>query len=159
MSALSDRVEKHAVRLDKAADMMDQDGIGGHPSRGHAMMLRKMAGSMRADAAMGKTPHVFLDGDNYMHAAAAAVDPDSADRTTAKGARQQITIDEAISAARNERDLRRINLVVHDARRLGIDLPVDSYISVFSIDQQTKGKDIQARMALKTGLRALCLIA
>jgi len=53
------KVEPHANRLEDAANKMDNDGIGGHETRGHAAVLRQMAGSMRADAAEGKMPHVF----------------------------------------------------------------------------------------------------
>jgi hypothetical protein len=63
------KVEPHAARVDKAADLMEQDGLGGHPTRGHATVLRKMAGCMRADAAQGKMPHVFEDT-GWMGAAA-----------------------------------------------------------------------------------------
>jgi hypothetical protein len=53
------KVEKHAVALEKEADNMDAAGIGGDPVRGHAVVLRKMAGDLRANAAVGKLPHIF----------------------------------------------------------------------------------------------------
>ncbi len=42
------RVEPHAARLEDIADGMDAAGIGGHPTRGHAVMLRYMASCLRA---------------------------------------------------------------------------------------------------------------
>jgi hypothetical protein len=56
-----DQIEEHAVRLERIAAGMIRDGIGGHPTRGHAAVLRQMAYSMRADAAQGITPQVFTD--------------------------------------------------------------------------------------------------
>ena len=53
------KIEPHAKRLEDAADKMDDDGIGGDEGRGHAKVLRQMAGEMRADAAQGKMPHIF----------------------------------------------------------------------------------------------------
>lgn len=53
------KVEKHASEMEKAAEHMDAAGIGGHPSRGHAAILRNMAGDLRAQAAQGKMPFVF----------------------------------------------------------------------------------------------------
>lgn len=64
------KIEPHAKRLEDAADKMDEDGIGGHDTRGHAAVLRHMAGAMRADAAEGKMPHVYhQDGGFYASAA------------------------------------------------------------------------------------------
>jgi hypothetical protein len=45
--------------MEKAADHMDAAGIGGHPTRGHAAILRNMAGDLRAQAAQGKMPFVY----------------------------------------------------------------------------------------------------
>lgn len=67
------KVEKHAVALEKEADNMDAAGIGGDPVRGHAVVLRKMAGDLRANAAVGKLPHIF-DGFYAAKEAAATVD-------------------------------------------------------------------------------------
>jgi len=53
------KVEKHANELEKAADHMDAAGIGGHPTRGHAAVLRDMAGDLRAAAAKGVLPATY----------------------------------------------------------------------------------------------------
>jgi hypothetical protein len=52
-------VEQHAANLEAIARQMDRDGIGGHPTRGHAVVPRHMAACMRADAAVGETVHEF----------------------------------------------------------------------------------------------------
>jgi hypothetical protein len=67
-------VEPFAAGLEKIAGAMDESGLGGHATRGHAAILRQMASSMRADAAQGKMPHVF-DGLGPMYAGAAAAKP------------------------------------------------------------------------------------
>jgi hypothetical protein len=61
MSAISatnflSKVEPHAAQLENLAAEMEAAGIGGDPNNGHAVVLRKMAGQMRADAAQGRMP-------------------------------------------------------------------------------------------------------
>lgn len=53
------KVEPHASKLEACADAMEAAGIGSDPNNGHAVHLRKMAGSMRADAAQGRMPSAF----------------------------------------------------------------------------------------------------
>ena len=53
------KVETHASELEKIAAGMEADGIGGDPRRGHAVMLREMAGDLRANAARGVLPSTF----------------------------------------------------------------------------------------------------
>ena len=53
------KIEPYAVKLENCAAAMEDAGMGGHPSRGHAAVLRDMAGKMRAEAATGKMPHVY----------------------------------------------------------------------------------------------------
>lgn len=50
------KVEPHASKLEGCADAMEAAGIGGDPSNGHAMALRRMAGDMRAEAVSGRMP-------------------------------------------------------------------------------------------------------
>jgi hypothetical protein len=54
-----DKVAPHAQELERMADDLDAAGIGGHPTRGHAAILRTMACDLRAGAALGKTPAAF----------------------------------------------------------------------------------------------------
>lgn len=93
------KVEKHASEMEKAADHMDAAGIGGHPSRGHAAVLRNMAGDLRAQAAQGKMPYAY----DAFYATAADVKV-SADDRVAKAVEEtkaagQKAIDEVKAAA------------------------------------------------------------
>ncbi len=69
-------VEPHAKALESSADAMEGAGIGGHAERGHVHILRKMAGHMRAEAALGKIPHVWNDH-SWMTAKGANTDEDA----------------------------------------------------------------------------------
>jgi hypothetical protein len=62
---------------------MEAAGIGGDPTRGHAVIARKMAGHMRASAALGNLPHIFRDHDFFSAAAEAPKAIDAAAITTA----------------------------------------------------------------------------
>jgi hypothetical protein len=63
-------VEPHAAALESCAGAMETAGVGLHAQNGHVAVMRRMAGSMRAEAAVGKIPHVFRDHDYPMSAAA-----------------------------------------------------------------------------------------
>lgn len=63
------KVEPHASKMEACADSMEAAGIGGDPHNGHAVVLRKMAGQMRAEAAQGRMPSTYSGG--YMYGAAA----------------------------------------------------------------------------------------
>ncbi|MFG1388817.1 DUF6582 domain-containing protein [Xanthobacter versatilis] len=67
-------VEPHASALESCAAALEAAGIGTNPSQGHAAMLRRLAGSMRADAAMGRLPTVHRDHDWPMNAGAVKLD-------------------------------------------------------------------------------------
>ena len=69
MSGSLGKVGGHADRLEALADAMAKDGVGLDSIRGHAATLRRMASSMRADAANGRVPHAFSD--NFYAAAEA----------------------------------------------------------------------------------------
>jgi hypothetical protein len=60
--ALRDAIELHANCLEADADNLESDGIGLHPTQGHVAVLRRTANNMRADAAVGKVPHAYYDG-------------------------------------------------------------------------------------------------
>jgi len=62
-------VEPHAKALEACADGMEASSIGNHPTRGHVSILRGMAKTMRASAAMGQVPHVYRDHDFFSAAA------------------------------------------------------------------------------------------
>lgn len=65
VSATVAKIEPHATRMEAAADQMEKDGVGLHETQGHVNFLRRMAGSMRADAAVGKVPHAYHDSGSY----------------------------------------------------------------------------------------------
>jgi hypothetical protein len=59
MSNLLHMIEPHAAAIESCADAMEADGIGGDPNNGHAVVLRKMAGDLRSDAARGRLSGSF----------------------------------------------------------------------------------------------------
>ncbi|WP_426442040.1 hypothetical protein [Bradyrhizobium genosp. P] len=69
-AATRDMVEPHAAALDACHAAMAAAGIGTHPTNGHVHVLRRMADSMRAEAAMGKVPSAWRDHDYPVYAAA-----------------------------------------------------------------------------------------
>jgi hypothetical protein len=73
--AIRSRVERHAQALEDAAAAMAADGIGLHSTRGHSVYLKRMAESMRADAAQGRLPHAWHDTAGMYAAASGPVEP------------------------------------------------------------------------------------
>lgn len=63
------KVEPHASKMEACADAMEAAGIGGDPNNGHAVVLRKMAGHMRAEAAQGRMPSAYSGGHMWGSAA------------------------------------------------------------------------------------------
>ncbi|WP_051382431.1 DUF6582 domain-containing protein [Bradyrhizobium sp. Tv2a-2] len=63
-------VEPHCAALDACHAAMAAAGVGVHPGSGHVHVLRRMSDSMRAEAAIGKIPHIFRDHDYPMGASA-----------------------------------------------------------------------------------------
>jgi hypothetical protein len=59
---LSVHAESHAVLLEAAASLMELDGIGIDPEQGHVRLLRQMAGSIRAQAALGRRAQRYTGG-------------------------------------------------------------------------------------------------
>lgn len=70
VNAAMSKVEPHAMRLEAAAEKMEQDGVGSVSGNGHAHHLRRMADSMRADGARGKIPDSYHDSGAYFASAA-----------------------------------------------------------------------------------------
>jgi hypothetical protein len=135
-------VEPHAKRLEDAADKMDSDGIGGHPTRGHAVVLRQMASSMRADAAQGKLSHAVNDFGG-VHAVA---------RTTRYPV---VTVMEAMTNPQNHI---LVKTAVAEAGRLGFDIDENKPINVSALNAALQGKDPERRWRLKESLYKLHLI-
>lgn len=76
-AAVMSKVEPHAAALDSQADKMEAEGVGTDARSGHVKVLRNMASSMRASAAMGRVPASYSDG---MYAS--AEQPAATDATT-----------------------------------------------------------------------------
>jgi hypothetical protein len=62
LPTLSARAESHAALLETAASLMELDGIGVDPEQGHVHLLRRMAGSIRAQAALGRRAQRYTGG-------------------------------------------------------------------------------------------------
>ena len=60
--ALCARAEAHASLLETAAALMELDGIGLAPEQGHVHHLRRMAGAIRAQAAIGNLAQIYTGG-------------------------------------------------------------------------------------------------
>jgi hypothetical protein len=73
--SLRSMVQRHVSALEDAAKSMEADGVGLHSTRGHVPILRRMAESMRVDAAVGKTPHQFSDSFGMYASSAASALP------------------------------------------------------------------------------------
>jgi hypothetical protein len=63
-------VEPHASALEGCAAAMEAAGVGVEPKWGHVHVLRRMADGMRAEAAIGKVPHIWRDHDYPTYASA-----------------------------------------------------------------------------------------
>jgi len=62
-------VEPHATSLEAANAAMSAAGIGTDARYGHAVVLQRMADSMRAEAALGRVPSAFHDSSYYASSA------------------------------------------------------------------------------------------
>lgn len=144
------KIEPHALRLEAAADRMDQAGIGGHETRGHAAVLRQMAGAMRADAARGRLAYRYDAPADTMSASA------SGGGTATRG-RPAVTVQQLLEA--DPTAARRVNAARHAAKRLGYILPLDRHVDLNELDAATRGRDLMERLSLKSNLAALRLIA
>ena len=103
------RVEPHAAGLESCAASMEAAGVGLEPRNGHVQMLRRMAGSMRAEAAMGKIPHVYRDHSYFMEASAApptAENPETTKKLEAAEASMKELKDSLAAATTQIADLR-----------------------------------------------------
>ncbi len=65
VSATVAKIEPYATKLESVAGDMEKAGVGLHATQGHVNQIRRMADSMRADAALGKVPHAYHDSGSY----------------------------------------------------------------------------------------------
>lgn len=166
--AITDMVEPHAKSMESCAAGMEAAGVGGDPKGGHVAVLRRMAGAMRAEAAMGKVPHIFNDTTWY-HAAA---EGGKVDAETIKKAVEEATKPLADKLAASETqiaDLKaaaKTNVVVPERKtvspaitsllaKAGITTPEgDVKMNVADLDKAltTANLSTQQRLQVKTGL-------
>lgn len=64
-ATIYERAEAHASLLESIAAMMELDGIGMAPDRGHVHHLRRMAGTIRAQAILGRLAQSY-SGERYL---------------------------------------------------------------------------------------------
>jgi hypothetical protein len=144
---------------------MEAASVGGDAQRGHAVVLRRMAGSMRAEAAMGKVPHIYRDHDYFVSAAA----DDKADAEMAKKLDEMVKpLAEGLKAM--ETKLADVKAAaVADAKaperktlpasittllaKAGLQAPEDgSKFSLASVDSALKELPFATRLQVKAGL-------
>ncbi len=125
MNQLS-KVEPHCEALEEIADALDAAGIGGHPRRGHAVILRDMAASLRSEASRGATAYTF----------------DSI------GAADDGSV-RAASAPENDRRMAAVmKEAAHMLRRVGIS-EVDGKLDMPVLDRAMATRPVHERMRLK----------
>jgi hypothetical protein len=180
------KVEPVASELETTADHMEAAGIGGHPTRGHAVLAREMAADIRANAAKGVLTAAF---DRSMYAAA-DVHAASAHRSSAESVDMALSsvagmnpnirravVDALVGKgvinaaaefnggrntiaklAANASNTSRLRMIKAQAGRLGVSLDDDKPIDLVALDAQLKDKDLEARWQLKTAMRQIGLI-
>jgi hypothetical protein len=156
MTNLIPKVEKHAGALEQLASAMEADGIGGNPSRGHAAVLRNMAGDLRSQAALGRMPSTF----DAFHAAADQGDESGALRALRQGG--ALTLLQAVNAAAD--DPTRLTALVNlraRALRIGVVLDDDTILTLPALNAalDASGARTQDRFALKSDLHRAGLLA
>jgi|SRR5580704_5177698 hypothetical protein len=120
------KIEPHAAKLESAASAMDAAGIGGHPSRGHAAILRTMAGDLRSQAALGRMPASF----DSLSAVADVGDDAGKARAT------HLTLVQCVAKASSD-DLGRLSTLRQRCSRLGLALDefADKHLTAAVVDQ------------------------
>jgi cell division protein FtsB len=73
-----DQAMPHVGACNAAADAMEAAGIGTHPTRGHAAVLRRVGAHILHGATMGKLPHIFNDHSYFEHGMEASAEDKAA---------------------------------------------------------------------------------
>ena len=163
------KVEKHAAALERVAEEMEKDGIGGHASRGHVKACHAMADHIRASAAVGKIASEWSGFDGF-HAEADKQD-DGKDKEikdlkdTVASLNTKIT-DLQASATRTTKEPERKTLSPHISALLakgGIAIPADgaARMSVSEVDKALSATTLSSvqRMEIKNGLEKSGILA
>jgi hypothetical protein len=155
---LLSKVEPHASACEAAADSMEAAGIGADPQNGHAAVLRRMAGQMRAAAAVGKIPHIFRDHDYPAYAAAdtKADDPKVKDLEAQVKSLESVVKDLKASAADTKPAPERKTLspqVTAILAKAGLDTPEgDGKLTAGAVDKALAHLSVTERLRIKASL-------
>lgn len=165
------KVEPHATALEGCANAMEAAGIGGDPSNGHAVVLRKMAGDMRAEAAGGRMPARFsmyaaADKPATVDTAALTAQITALVKPLSDGLAAMSTklADLQAAAAKDSVQPERKTLAPSITALLakgGIEVPgaAGDKIDLGKLDVALKDMAVEQRLHVKTSLRAAGLLA
>jgi hypothetical protein len=168
------KVEPHAAALEKVADDMEKDGIGGHPRMGHVKACRAMADHLRAAAATGKLADSWPGFDGFYAAAEVKteVKADPVESAEVKALKDKVAslgttvADMKAASARQSAPAERKTLspqITALLARNGVTLPSgeDSKIAVADIDKAfaSSGLEPIKRMELKNALLKAGILA
>jgi len=98
-AAVRNMVEPHCASLESCHAAMEAAGIGTSTGNGHVHVLRRMADSMRAEAAMGKVPSIWRDHDYPYYASADNSNTTQTEEVDLKKDEVTALIAEAVTAA------------------------------------------------------------
>jgi hypothetical protein len=101
--------------------------------------------------ALVRDRHVVTEG---MHASAS--DSDSLHQVSDTGF---VKLQTPLEASADQKNLALLRQVTAMARRLGVSFDPDRVVSMTSLDEQLRGKEVLLRLQLKQGMAALGLIA
>lgn len=179
-AAVRSSVEPHCSALEGCAAAMEAAGIGAEPKSGHAAVLRRMASSMRAEAAIGKIPHIFRDHDYPYYAGAdKTVDPDKvvADKIAAAVEAAVKPLKDQLAAAETKvkdlTEVRRVQATAPERKtlsasataalsRIGLTVPEgDKKLAVGEVDKLATGANLNLtqKIALKNELDRAGMLA
>lgn len=166
------KVEPHAAALEKVADDMEKDGIGGHPRMGHVKACRAMADNLRASAAMGKLSDSWPGCDGFYASAETVAKKDDVEAPEVKALKAENTAlkDQNASLATKVEDMKAAGLRNAEApqrktlspqittllARSGLTLPEgDKKLSVGEVDKLLAGSSLDPvqKMELKNSLQ------
>ena len=134
-----DQIKPHVDACNTCAAAMEAAGVGGHPTQGHAAVLRRMATHLATEAAAGRVPHVFGDT-GYFTAAA--------DEGGDKGAKREREIKLAAAIGKDPgagRLLERLDLMA--AAKAG------EQIGIYELDEKLAKAGIRGNDAIEAKLR------
>ncbi len=140
-------VVKWAVHLERGADGMTKDGVGGatHNSRSHISLIRRIASAMRTDHANGIVPHEFVDTAPRYYGSADATLSAAAAAATASSA-----VAAAMGGLKDDGLPSHISAVV---KRANLELPTSGPVSAAVIEKSSL--EAGDRIVLKHTLAAL----